>query len=107
MRDGLIPSARDAPFTRWSSQEEPAVDRLLLASLMVLAALTAPAATDQPAATGHCVATEPTLRVRTSRWQTRSTYYVDGIAWTPHAVDRTDVEGWEKEPHARQWSQDW
>ncbi|MFD7336436.1 hypothetical protein ACFV98_10560 [Streptomyces violascens] len=80
--------------------------RLLLASLLLLTTLAAPTAAAQPSATAHRRSTEPSPHVRTTRWQTGSTYYIDGTAWTPHAVVRTYVEGWEKAPTTRQWSQD-
>ncbi|MFF4183330.1 hypothetical protein ACFYZ9_09075 [Streptomyces sp. NPDC001691] len=75
--------------------------RLLPVSLMLLSALTVPAA-----AAAAQQSSEPALHVRTTRWQTGSTYYVDGVAWTPRAVVRTFVEGWQKAPRTRQWSRD-
>ena len=85
--------------------------RLLLASLVLLSTLTAPTAAAEPApahpaSTARRQSTEPAPHVRTTRWQTGSTYYVDGVGWTPHGVVRTYVEGWQKAPATRQWSQD-
>ncbi|KAF9586468.1 hypothetical protein BGW38_004364 [Lunasporangiospora selenospora] len=47
---------------------------------------------------------EPSVSVRTTIWLTGTTYYVSGINWTPRATVQTFVEGWDREPHTREWN---